>query len=155
MRNYNAKYVVRLSKDERVELEAVVRKGKVAAAKRRRAQILLKADAGPDDSGWTDEQIAEALSVGTITAHRVRKAYVEQGLAAALERKPLCRRTPRKLDGAAEAKLVAIACGPPPEGRASWTMQLLADRLVELKIVPSISDDTVHRTLKKTTSSRG
>jgi hypothetical protein len=74
---------------------------------------------------------------------------------AALERKPLCRRRPRKLDGAAEAKLVAIACGPPPEGRASWTMQLLADRLVELKIVDSISDDTVHRTLKKTSLSRG
>jgi transposase len=149
MRNYNTKYVVRLSEEERGELEAIVRKGKVAAAKRRRAEILLKADAGPDDSGWTDEQVAEALTVGTTTVHRVRKAYVEQGLAAAVERKPLCRRRLRKLDGAAEAQLVALACSPPPEGRANWTMQLLADRLVELHIVPSISDDTVHRTLKK------
>ena len=155
MRNYNTKFVVRLSEEERGELEGIVGKGRVAAAKRRRAQILLKSAAGPDDSGLTDEQVAAALTVGTTTVHRVRKAYVEQGLTAALERKPMCRRPPRKLDGAAEAKLVALACSPPPEGRASWTMQLLADRLVELRIVRSISDDTVHRTLKKTTSSRG
>jgi transposase len=154
MRSYNTKFVVRLSEEERSELEGIVGRGRVAAAKRRRAQILLKSAAGPDDSGLTDAQVAEALTVGMTTVHRVRKAYVEQGLTAALERKPMSRR-PRKLDGAAEAKLVALACSPPPEGRASWTMQLLADRLVELQIVGSISDDTVHRTLKKTTSSRG
>lgn len=153
--NYNTKYVVRLSLEERCELESLVKRGRVAAAKRRRAQILLKADAGPEGSGGTDVQVAEALDVGSATVHRVRKAYVEQGLVAALTSKPAVRHRPRKLDGAQEAQLIAVACGPPPEGRARWTMQLLADRLVELQIVDSISDDTVHRTLKKTTLSPG
>jgi transposase len=155
MANYNTKYVVRLTLEERGQLEGLVSKGRVAAGKRRRAQVLLKADATSEGSGLTDAEVAEALDVGGSTVHRVRKAFVEQGLEAAISAKPASRHRPRKLDGAAEAKLVALACSPPPEGRVCWTMQLLADRLVELEVVASISDDTVHRTLKKTSLSRG
>ena len=153
--NYNTKYVVRLAEEERVELEALVKTGKVAARKRQRAHLLLKADAGTNGSGATDQQIAEALDVGTATVHRVRQAYVEQGLGEALGRKPTGPQRARKLDGAQEAHLVAVACGPAPEGRVRWTVRLLADRAVELEIVDSISKDTVHRMLKKTTSSLG
>lgn len=153
--NYNSKYVVRLTEEEREELEGIVRRGRVAAAKRRRAQVLLKADARPEGSGPTDEQVADAVGTGAITVHRVRKAYVEEGLTAAIQRKANAGRPPRKLDGAAEARLVATACGPAPEGRARWTLRLLADKLVELEIVESISTECVRQTLKKTTSSRG
>jgi transposase len=148
--NYNAKYVVRLTGAERDELEGLIRKGRVAAAKRRRAQILLKADAGPEGSGLTDGEVAEALDVGLATVHRVRRAYVEQGFREALERKPAARHKPRKLDGEQEARLIAVACGPPPEGRARWTLRLLADKLVELEIVDSIGKDAVRHVLKKT-----
>ena len=148
--NYNAKYVVRLTGAERDELEGLIRKGRVAAAKRRRAQILLKADAGPEGSGLTDGEVAEALDVGLVTVHRVRQAYVEQGFSEALERKPATRPKPRKLDGEQEARLIAVACGPPPEGRARWTLRLLADKLVELEIVDSIGKDAVRHVLKKT-----
>jgi len=148
--NYNAKYVVRLTEEERGKLEKLVNKGKVAAAKRRHAQVLLKADAGPKGSGLTDAEVAAALDVAIPTVHRVRQAYVEQGLEAALGRKPTSQHRARKLDGAQEARLVALACGPAPEGHARWTVRLLADQLVELEIVDSIGKDTVHRTLKKT-----
>jgi len=148
--NYNAKYVVRLTGAERDELGGLIRKGRVAAAKRRRAQILLKADAGPEGSGLTDGEVAEALDVGLVTVHRVRQAYVEQGFSEALERKPATRPKPRKLDGEQEARLIAVACGPPPEGRARWTLRLLADKLVELQIVDSIGKDAVRHVLKKT-----
>lgn len=141
--NYNAKYVVRLTKEERDELQGVVRRGKVAAAKRTRSQMLLKADAGPEGSGPTDEQVAQALEVSTRAVNRVRKAYVEEGLAAAIERKPRQGQPRRKLDGAAEAHLVAVACSPPPAGQARWTLQLLSDRLVELEVVESISRECV------------
>lgn len=153
--NYNTKYVVRLTEEERGELEAVVRKGKSAAAKRLKAQILLKADAGPEGSGWTDQQVAEALEVSLGSVHAARQAYVEQGLAAALERKPRSGHRPRKLDGAQEARLIALACGPAPTGRARWTLRLLAEKLIELEIVDSISKDGVRAVLKKTTSSPG
>lgn len=112
--NYNSKYVVRLTKEERDELQGIMRRGKVAAAKRRRAQMLLKADAGPEGSGPTDEQVAQAIEVSTRAVNRVRKAYVEEGLSAAIERQPRCAQPRRKLDGAAEAHLVAVACSPPP-----------------------------------------
>jgi len=153
--NYNTKYVVRLTGDERGELTGLIRRGRVAAAKRRRAQILLKADAGPEGSGMTDGEVAEALDVGVATVHRVRQAYVEQGFNAALERQPAVRPKARKLDGEQEARLIAVACGPPPAGRARWTLRLLADQLVELEIVESIGKDAVHRVLKKTNSSPG
>lgn len=148
--NYNAKYVVRLTEEERAELQGLVRRGKVAAAKQSRAQVLLKADAGLEGSGSTDEQVAQSLEVSTRSVNRVRKAYVEEGLSAAIERQPR-----RKLDGAAEAHLVAVACSPPPAGQTRWTLRLLSDKLVELQIVESISRECVRQTLKKTISSRG
>jgi len=151
----NIKYIVRLSASEREALEGLVNKGKVAAAKRKRAHILLKADAHAEGLAWTDEQIAEALDVSVATIHRTRQAYVGQGLEGALARQRPTGRQFRKLDGAQEARLVTIACSPPPEGQARWTLQLLADQLVTLEIVEAIGKETVRRTLKKTTSSRG
>jgi transposase len=148
--NYNTKYVVRLAQEEREELESLVKRGKVAAEKRRRAQILLKADAGAEGSGLTDQEVASALDVGIATVHRVRQAYVEESLQGALSRKPAVCHRPRKLDGDGEARLVAVACGPAPEGRARWTLRLLADKLVELEVVDTINKETVRRTLKKT-----
>jgi transposase len=153
--NYNTKYVVRLEQEEREELESLVKRGRVAAEKRRRAQILLKADAGAEGSGLTDQEVASALDVGIATVHRVRQAYVEESLQSALSRKPAVRHRPRKLDGDGEARLVAIACSPAPEGRARWTLRLLADKLVELEVADTIDKETVRRTLKKTRSSRG
>lgn len=153
--NYNAKYVVRLAAGEREELESLVRRGKVAAEKRRRAQILLKADAGAEGSGLTDQEVASALDVGLATVHRVRQAYVEESLQAALSRKPAVGRRPRKLDGDGEARLVTLACSPAPEGRDRWTLRLLADKLVELEVVDTINKETVRQTLKKTRLSRG
>ena len=153
--NFNTKYVVRLSDQERVELRGIVSRGKVAAAKRTRAQVLLKADAGAEGSGPTDEQVAAAIDVSTRAVQRVRKAYVEVGLQAAIERQPRRGQPTRKLDGAAEAQLVALACSPAPAGQARWTLQLLGHQLVELQVVESISRECVRQTLKKTSSSRG
>lgn len=153
--NYNTKYVVRLTGEEREELAGVVGRGKVAAGKRRRAQVLLKADAGVTESGRTDQEICEALDVSVGLVHDVRQAYVEHGLNVALEWKPKSRHRPRKLDGEQEARLIAVACGPAPEGRARWTLRLLADKLVELEIVDSISKDAVRGVLKKTSLSPG
>ncbi len=147
-------YRIRLSEEERAELRALVDSG-AAAYRRRHAQILLLADEERDDGGRTDSDIASILGIGVSTAERVRRRCVEEGIGAALVRRRQVNRKPRSLDGAAEAKLVAIACSRPPEGRSHWTMQRLADRLVELEIVDSISDETVRKTLKKTTSSRG
>ena len=153
--NYNAKYVVRLTEAEREQLEKLVKTGKVAAAKRCRAQVLLKADAGPEGSGPTDQQVSEALDVSVGLVHSARQAYVEAGLTASLERKPACRYRPRKLDGAQEAQLVALTCSPAPVGHVRWTLRLLATKLVELQIVASISKDAIRSVLKKTSSSRG
>ena len=129
--------------------------GKTVTQKSLHAQILLKADAGPQGDGWKDQQIVEAFDVGRCTVERVRQRFVEQDLEAALIRKPQQNRIPRKIDGKAEAHLIAAACGKPPEGRARWTLQLLADRLVQLEMVDTVSPETVRRTLKKTKSSRG
>lgn len=153
--NYNTKYVVRLSLEEREQLEKLVRTGKVAAAKRCRAQVLLKADAGSEGSGRTDQAVCEALEVSSCLVHDVRRAYVERGLTAALERKPASGHRPRKLDGEQEARLIALACGPAPAGRARWTLRMLAEKLVELEITDSISKDAVRNVLKKTTLSPG
>jgi transposase len=153
--NYNTKYVVRLTVEEREELHRLVKTGRAAAARRCRAQVLLKADAGPEGSGLTDEQVSQALDVSLGLVHAARQAYVEQGLTAALERKPACRHRPRKLDGAQEAQLVALTCSPAPAGHARWTLRLLASKLVELQIVDSISKDAVRNVLKKTSFSPG
>ena len=143
------KFIVRLSLEERQQLEELVCKGKTAAYRIKHANILLKADA--DTAGWSDQQIGEAFGCHVNTVANVRKRCVDQGLEAALERKK--RETPPVepiLDGAAEARLIAIACSESPEGTAHWTMQMLADELVRLNVVPAISDETVRRTLKKT-----
>lgn len=148
------KVVVRLSAQQRRTLENFVRTGTRSAALRRRAQILLKADAdGPDV--WTDERIAEAFDTTRMTARRVRQQFVAEGLDATLHRKRPTGRQYRKLDGRQEAQLVALACSKAPEGHARWTMVLLADRLVEMKVIDSIDPATVWRTLKKTTSNPG
>jgi transposase len=121
---------------------------------RRRAAILLKADAdGPD--AWTDEEIASHLDASRMTVMRVRQQFVAEGLDATLHRKKPTGRQYRKLDGGQEARLVALACSQAPDGHARWTMKLLADTLVELEVVESIDPATVWRTLQKTTSSRG
>jgi len=119
------------------------------------ARILLKADVGAGGPGWDDARIAEAVECGTSTVYRVRQAFVERGLDAALLRKKPTGRQFRKLDGAQEAQLIALACGAPPEGRVHWTLRLLADRLVALEVVDTISPECVRMTLKKTRSSRG
>ena len=146
------KYIVRLSATERQAMEDWVLKGQRSVTIRTRARILLQADAtGEPGSGDSDEAVAEAVEASVSTVHRVRQAYVEDGLAAALERKKPTGRQYRKLDGAQEARLIAVACSAPPTGRARWTLQLLADRLVELKVVESVSPECVRTTLKKTT----
>ena len=144
------KYVVRLSEEERHTLEELVRKGKEAAHKRLHAQILLKADEGEFGCGWKDEEIARALDIGQSTVGRVRERLVMQGLMAALNGSPAVRSKTRKLDGEQEAHLIALTCSEPPAGRARWTLQLLADKMVELKYVESLSDETVRLALKKT-----
>ena len=148
-------YVVTLTVEERSCLQGLVSKGKAAAQKRLHAQILLKADAGPHGEHWKDEKISEAFDVSSRTVERVRQRFIEEGLEAALTRKPQKPWRLPKIDGEAEARLIAAACGPPPEGRPRWTLQLLADQLVELQIVESVSYETVRRTLKKTTLSLG
>jgi transposase len=149
-----SKVVVRLTADQRRTLERLLRTGSHPAAMRRRAGILLKADAdGPDE--WTDEEIAEDLDTSRMTVQRVRQQFAAEGLDATLHRKKPTGRQYRKLDGKQEAQLVALACSEPPAGQARWTMELLADKLVELNIVASIDPSTVCRTLQKTTSSRG
>jgi transposase len=150
-----AKYVVRLTAGERETLEALFVGRRAAADKLLRARILLKADIGEGGPGWTDEQIAEAFELGCSTIHRLRQRLVEEGLEAALVRKPRSRSRPPKLDGEKEARLVALACSVPPAGRARWTLQLLADKLVELQVLDSISAETVRVRLKKTKSSPG
>lgn len=149
------KYMVRLSEAERTELSGIVKTGKVVAYKRVHAQILLHADVGDGREGWTDERIGHACGVATRTVERVRQRLVEQGLEAALNRAPKSRHRARRLDGEGEAHLVALRCSDPPAGRNRWTLQLLADRLVELKQVETISLECVRQTLKKTNSSLG
>jgi transposase len=148
------KYVVRLTPEEQAQLFQMTRSGKAAARALLHARILLKADSRPVAPAWSDEAISEALEVHATTVARVRQRFVEEGLDAALRPKPTTRQYERKLDGQAEAHLLALACGPVPEGRAKWTLRLLADQLVGLQHVPSVSHETVRRTLKKTSCSR-
>ena len=150
------KYRVTLTAAERAQLTALIATGKAAAQKLARARILLKADQADGGPGWIDEHIAEALEVSVGTVERVRRRFVEQGLEPALARKK--QDTPsreRKLDGAGEARLIALACSEAPRGRVAWTLKLLADKLVELKVVDSICPETVRQALQKTSSSRG
>jgi transposase len=151
----NKKYIVRLSPEQQTLLEQRTRTGTATASVQRHARILLKADTSAVEPGWDDAQIATAFDVSLSTVERVRRQFVQHGLDAAVERKPTSRPSQRKLDGAHEAHLIAITCSPPPEGANRWTLTLLADKLVELKLVDSIARDTVRLTLKKTNSSRG
>lgn len=145
-------YLVRLSQSEREHLENLISTGTEKARKLTRARILLKANAG-----WIDEQTTEALDVCMSTIGRIRKRYATEGLAVALNRKPTKRQYDRKIDGAAEAQLIALTCSEPPEGYARWSLRLLAERLVTLEQVEieSVSHETVRQVLKKTNSSPG
>lgn len=144
------KYVVKLSDEERERLNALIRTGKHRAGQLMKARILLKADASEDGEGWSDSQIASALDTTVNTVARTRQRLVERGFEAALTHthSPASAR-PRIFDGAAEAKLVALACSEPPKGRARWTLKLLETAVVELNIVDRASDNTIGRTLKK------
>jgi transposase len=144
------KYPVILSDTERVQLKNLIAAGTAPARKLTHARILLKADQSPEGPAWVDEQVAEAVEVSQPTVSRVRKQYFEEGMEAALDRRPPNREYHRKLDGEQEARLVALACSEPPEGQARWSLRLLADRMVELEVVEEISYQTVRRTLKKT-----
>ncbi len=149
-------YVVRLTREERSHLEALLKAGKASALKVTRARILLEADQEDRGPSWTDAEIAEALNVSMKTVFNVRRKWVEHGLTGALERKKQEGPSRRpKLDGKAEAKLVATCCGPAPKGRAKWTLRLLANKVVELGLASSISPETVRQTLKKTKLSLG
>ncbi len=146
------KYIVTLAEQERDYLRQMLSRGQERARKLTRARILLKAD-----QGWTDKAIHEALDVGRSTIERTRRRFVEEGLEAGLNRRPTTRRYEHKLDGNAEAHLIALACSTPPAGRNRWSLRLLADTLVELEQVDidSVSHETVRQVLKKTNSSRG
>jgi hypothetical protein len=145
------RYVVKLSKEERKQLAELVKKEGVAAKKRSHAQVLLLADCGRHGPAWKDEGIAEACRVTVRTVENIRKRLVLEGLDAALNRKRQSRPSRRKiLDGEKEAKVIALCCGAKPSGHARWTLRLLAERVVELEIVESVSHETVRQCLKKT-----
>jgi Homeodomain-like domain len=145
----NKKYIVRLADEERRICEATIKKEKGRSEKLRRATILLKADA--DGPAWSDEKIREAVGCSTRTVENVRQAFVLEGFEAALVRKKRANSPmPKRLDGVGEAKLIAMRLGRPPAGYGHWTLRLLADQLVELEVVDSISPETVRQTLKKT-----
>ena len=147
-------YVVVLSPEERGRLEKLISTGRTSSKRQVQARILLKADTSAAGPGWSDEQIGEALEISISTVARVRKHSVEQGLSVVLDRAVARRPSRRRLDGEQEARLLAVACSPPPEGRARWTLRLLADKMVALEVLESISYETVRRALKKTRSSR-
>jgi transposase len=147
------KYPVILSQTERDDLKRLIATGTAPARKLTHARILLKADESTEGASWVDEKVADAVEVSQPTVARVRRQYFEEGLEAALNRRPPKREYHRKLDGKQEARLVALACSQPPEGHARWSLRMLADRLVELEIVEDVSYQTVRRTLKKTRSS--
>ena len=146
------KYIVKLTPEERDELETMLSSGEERVRKLTRARILLKAD-----EGWTDGTIGQALDVGRATVERIRRRFVEEGLKVALNRRPPTREYERLLDGKAEAHLIALACSAPPAGRKHWSMRLLAKKLVALEQVDidSVSHETVRQVLKKTNSNRG
>jgi len=148
-------YRVTLTSEERQQLRAMLRRGRVLASAQRHARILLKVDESPGGPGLSDTAAAEAVDCGTATVERLRKRFVEEGFEASLRPKPTSRTYVRKLDGEAEARLIALACGDPPEGRSRWSLRLLADRVVALGIVEDVSYEAVRRTLKKTNLSLG
>src|SRR5262245_3550949 len=151
----NKKYVLKLSPEERATLVEVSHQPRTPRWKMLRAWALLKCDQGPDGPGWSDARIAEALECTVNSLENWRKQAVLQGPLSLLEKQPYHRRTPPKLDGEGEARLTALACSPAPRGHVRWTLRLLAEHLVSLEVVDSISHETVRQVLKKTTCSRG
>lgn len=149
------KYTVELSDAEREQLEKLVAAGSERARTLTRARILLKTDSSAAGARWTYAQICEAFDVTQVTVSKVRKAYAEQGLEAAIQRKKPDREYLPRLDGKAEAHLVALTCGEPPNGQARWTLRLLQEKMVELEIVERVSHETVRKTLKKMNLSPG
>jgi transposase len=149
------RWIVRLAETERATLSALITVGRAPARRVTHARILLKADEGENGPSWGDAAIVEALEVSRSTVERVRKRYAEEGLEAALTHRPHTTGHPRRLDGRQEAKLIALVCSKPPDGRDGWTLRLLADKMVELEYADTVSYETVRRTLKKTSSSRG
>jgi transposase len=147
-------HVVRLLPAERAVLGDLVAAGTAPARTLAHARILLKADQGEGGPAWSDARIAEALETSVATVERIRRRWADGGLDGTLHRRPTGPR-PRKLDGAQEARLIAVACSTPPAGRKRWTLRLLADRLVELEVVDGIAPNTVRTVLKKTNSNRG
>src|SRR5947207_11751869 len=143
------RYLVTLTEDERAALSQRVATGRGSARELTHARILLKADSGPQGPSWPDSAIARALDVSEPMIQRVRRRFVERGMRAAVHRQPPRREYRRKLDGAREAHLVALACTPPPLGRRRWTLRLLAGRLVELRYIDGVSYETVRQVLKK------
>lgn len=145
------KHIVRLSSEERKKLKKIVTSGRGAARMFTRARILLKADQGDEGPGWSDEKISEALEVTVQTIERVRKQLVEEGFDAVLSRREYTQKVSRKkIDGEVEARLIALSCSEPPAGRARWTLRLLAEKVVELGYMESISHEAIRQTLKKT-----
>lgn len=155
MSNGNKKFIVNLTENERQELLSLTKKGKLPARKMRHIQILLMANSGKQGNNWSDEKTASSLDVSTKTICRVRQTFVEDGLEAAINRREHKNFKPRKLGGDEEAHLVALCCSKAPEGSCRWTLRMLADRLVELEIIDSISHEAVRQTLKKMNLSLG
>jgi len=148
-------YKVTLEKEEREELTALVNKGKGNARRMRRARILLMADEAQENGGWKDAEVAKALSASVRTVERTRQKCVEEGVEAALNHTRPQKTRSKILDGETEARLVQLACSEAPEGREDWSMQLLADKLIELEVVETVSRETVRTTLKKMNLSLG
>ena len=144
------KYIVDLTNSERAELEKLTKKGKIAAYKMNHARILLLADINQLDGGWTDLKISQALNIGQATVERVRQRFVKEGIESALSRKKQENRRAKIIDGEKEAYLIAMACGETPIGQAKWTLQMLADKMIELSYVEKVSRETIRKTLKKT-----
>ena len=150
------KYIVRLSNLECATLKKLITSGRGPARMFARARILLKADQSDDGPGWSDERISEAFDVTVQTIERVRKQLVEEGFDAVLSRREYKQKVSRKkIDGDVEARLIALSCSDPPEGRTRWTLRLLADKVVELGYVENISHEAIRQTLKKTNLNRG
>lgn len=149
------KYIVSLTSSERDLLEQLTKKGKIAAYKMNHARILLKADINQEGGGWIDSQISESLDIGHATIERVRQRFVEEGIESALHRREQRKRRQKIIDGEKEAYLIAIACSETPAGKSNWTLQMLADKMVELNYVEQVSTETIRQSLKKTNLSLG
>jgi biotin operon repressor len=150
------KYIINLSREERDTLKKIIASGRGPARMFTRARILLKADQGDHGPNWSDEQISDALDITVQTIERVRKQLIEEGFDAVLSRRQYTQKVSRKkIDGNVEAHLIALSCSEPPKGYVRWTLRLLADKIVELGYVETISHEAIRQTLKKTNLSRG